>query len=264
MLIGENADLRAKLEAAEELHKQEALCSGILRAKLWESENDRDNLQAQLQAAEERLARVDEAIPGMLALADEVQKVEVANRDLQAQVGVLRTGYCDSYNKKSCKQQNDILQAQVIEYKDIAIEQSRKVTDLQAVNAVLVDKALACVKKVKNGLGAGGVSTGMYVEVELGGAICDAIADELTETLDTPAEAGERVYTIDQIKAYANHWLAPALCTDMKDNVPANERLQAFMHYIDAEDSDNIVNFLKKGKNNVRSSDCNKSQKTQG
>lgn len=59
--------------------------------KQWrELEQDRDNIQAQLQAAEERLARVDEAIPGMLALADEVQKVEIENRNLQAAHEVLR------------------------------------------------------------------------------------------------------------------------------------------------------------------------------
>ncbi|MHB8172127.1 MAG: hypothetical protein ACYDG6_11400 [Thermincolia bacterium] len=56
----------------------------------------------------------------------------------------------------------------------------------------------------------------------------------------------EKTYTVSEIKAYARHWLKPALCTDAKNNVPENERLQAFMHYIDADDRDNIENFLKR------------------
>lgn len=54
-------------------------------------------------------------------------------------------------------------------------------------------------------------------------------------------------YTIEEIKTYANYWLKPALCTDMKDSIPENERLQAFMYYIDKpNDSDNINSVLKK------------------
>ncbi|MCM0758084.1 hypothetical protein M7775_05770 [Sporomusa sphaeroides DSM 2875] len=48
------------------------------------------DLRAKLEAAEERLARVDAAIPEILALADEVQKVEIENRNLQAAYEVVR------------------------------------------------------------------------------------------------------------------------------------------------------------------------------
>lgn len=44
--------------------------------------------------------------------------------------------------------------------------------------------SLNCVNKIKSGLGAGGKSTGMYLEVELGNAICDALTDAIEEEFD--------------------------------------------------------------------------------
>lgn len=51
----------------------------------------------------------------------------------------------------------------------------------EAREKVLRDKIIACVQKVRNGLGAGGRSTGMYLEIELGNAICDALTDAIEE-----------------------------------------------------------------------------------
>lgn len=127
MLVMENADLRAKLEEKQRMLDlaNKALERGGSAARFgiksdipegalvfrdttetleryWEDEpaynttqwraleKDRDNLQVQLNAAEERLARVDKAIPGMLSIADEVQKVEVENRNLQAAYEAVR------------------------------------------------------------------------------------------------------------------------------------------------------------------------------
>jgi hypothetical protein len=56
----------------------------------------------------------------------------------------------------------------------------------------------------------------------------------------------EKVYSIKQIKEYAKSWLKSGFCTDGKDNIPENERLSAFIYYIDAEDSDNIDNYLSR------------------
>jgi hypothetical protein len=46
------------------------------------------------------------------------------------------------------------------------------------------ETALHCVSRIRHGLGAGGHSTGMYVEVELGGVICDAITDAIEEEFE--------------------------------------------------------------------------------
>jgi len=56
----------------------------------------------------------------------------------------------------------------------------------------------------------------------------------------------EKTYTIGEIKSYARYWLKSALCTDVKNSVVENERLEAFIHYIDADDRDNIDNYLKR------------------
>lgn len=56
-----------------------------------------------------------------------------------------------------------------------------------------------------------------------------------------------QLYTIDQIKRYASYWLKRVSCGDMVDGEPVNERLQAFIHYIDKDDDrDNIECFLKR------------------
>lgn len=57
-----------------------------------------------------------------------------------------------------------------------------------------------------------------------------------------------RLYTLTQIKAYAYSWLKHSLCTDALVNGEIeNQRLEAFIHYIDNEkDSDNINKFLEK------------------
>lgn len=57
----------------------------------------------------------------------------------------------------------------------------------------------------------------------------------------------EKLYTIEQIKAYAHQWLKPVLCTDMMNSELENIRLAAFIHYIDKEnDSDSIERFLQR------------------
>jgi len=57
----------------------------------------------------------------------------------------------------------------------------------------------------------------------------------------------DKTYTIEQIKSYAAYWLKPATCSDVKDSVIENERLQSFIHYIDMEDdSSNIDKVLEK------------------
>lgn len=59
----------------------------------------------------------------------------------------------------------------------------------------------------------------------------------------------KKYYSIKQIKDYAIHWLIPVSCGDMVNAIPENVRLQAFISFIDKKgDSDNIDNFLKKGK----------------
>jgi vacuolar-type H+-ATPase subunit E/Vma4 len=70
MLIGENADLRAKLEAAEQakkrywdaIHRQYQRNIGTIR-KMEKAEQDRDNLQAQLQAANNEISRLKLLVP---------------------------------------------------------------------------------------------------------------------------------------------------------------------------------------------------------
>lgn len=58
----------------------------------------------------------------------------------------------------------------------------------------------------------------------------------------------EKEYTISEIKAYAKTWLKNSLSTDaLMNGEIENERLLAFIHYIDhPTDRDNIDNFLKR------------------
>ena len=58
----------------------------------------------------------------------------------------------------------------------------------------------------------------------------------------------EKTYTVEEIKAYALSWAAHSLSMDaMVTGEPENERLFAFIHYIDEiNDSDNIENFLQR------------------
>lgn len=61
-----------------------------------------------------------------------------------------------------------------------------------------------------------------------------------------------KTYTLDQIKAYAIFWLKPAFCTDAKDSVPENERLQAFLHFIDKDDdSHGMEQFVQQHDKNI-------------
>jgi predicted nucleic acid-binding Zn-ribbon protein len=62
-----------------------------------------------------------------------------------------------------------------------------RIAELEEALSKAKETALSCVTKIRHGLGAGGHSTGMYVEVELGGAICDAITDALTEEFEMQA-----------------------------------------------------------------------------
>lgn len=57
-----------------------------------------------------------------------------------------------------------------------------------------------------------------------------------------------KLYTLTQIKAYAYSWLKNSLSTDALVNGEiGNQRLAAFIHYIDKEnDSDSIEKFLNK------------------
>ncbi len=56
-------------------------------------------------------------------------------------------------------------------------------------------------------------------------------------------------YSIDEIKAYAQHWLKPSLSTDaMMCGEPENERLMAFIYYIGTDDSDGIEIVSKSSK----------------
>lgn len=65
-----------------------------------------------------------------------------------------------------------------------------------AVMRKALEKIPKVISKIRGGLGAGGKSTGMYIEVELGNVILDAISDELDEILDqalqsTPEAGGQ-------------------------------------------------------------------------
>jgi hypothetical protein len=71
--------------------------------------------------------------------------------------------------------------------KDTAVLLRDAESDIEARDARITElktTVLACVAKVKYGLGAGGQGSGMYAEVELGGAICDAITDGIEEEFE--------------------------------------------------------------------------------
>jgi hypothetical protein len=62
---------------------------------------------------------------------------------------------------------------------------------------------------------------------------------------------GEKVYTINEIKAYAHYWLKGSLCADALFNGGEieNQRLIYFMRMIgDEKDSDGLEEFLKSSK----------------
>jgi hypothetical protein len=58
----------------------------------------------------------------------------------------------------------------------------------------------------------------------------------------------QKTYTIEQIKAYAMSWAKSSLSSDaLAIGETENERLLAFVHYLDMEnDSDNIEKFLQR------------------
>ena len=169
------ADLRAQLEAAN-------LTSSVLRAKLYESEDDRDNLQAQLQEAELRLKN---------CIGPSEHQAMITDIDhLKFQLG------------EAC--------LKIAEYEHTPLEDVKVWCDglrkgytyLQAAYSVVMidakEKALSCVNNVRAGLGAGGHGSGMITEVSVGNIILDCVTDSIEETFDnftstTPAEAGERV-----------------------------------------------------------------------
>jgi hypothetical protein len=60
---------------------------------------------------------------------------------------------------------------------------------LTAINNNLEKIVFDAIQRIREGLGAGGNSTGMYVEVELGSVILDGITDVITEEFDKLKEA---------------------------------------------------------------------------
>jgi hypothetical protein len=68
-----------------------------------------------------------------------------------------------------------------LELYDKAIEKLEleryKTKELQNQLSYFKIKAINCVNKVRNGLGAGGHGSGMFTEIEVGGIVLDAVQD---------------------------------------------------------------------------------------